>query len=264
MNMKRERLLLAAAGCLCMVGGAADLEISVKGVQGGSAIVVRAGATESERYAASEFRDWTERLTGERLRILDDSVPMPPKAIVLGLTRHTQGLVPDAAAVTKGLGDEGFRIVVVPPHIVVLGSACRGITYGVYEILETYGGICWFTPWKTHIPETGRLALPRLTGRIVLSSGFETRYPIHSGSILISPCACASTDSTCHSRKGMDCRHTATTENCRGRTRCRWSSRRRSTQRIIPNTSPFGPMARDGHLAPDSSCAARTLTLSAS
>lgn len=160
MNMKREWFLLATAVCFCLIGSAADLEISARGVQGGSAIVVRADATESERYAAGEFRDWTGRLTGERLKILDDSGPLPPKAIVLGLTRHTQGLVPDAAEATKGLGDEGFRIVAVPPHLVVLGSACRGITYGVYEILETYGGICWFTPWKTHIPETGRLSVP--------------------------------------------------------------------------------------------------------
>lgn len=67
--MKREWFLLAAAVCFCLIGSAADLEISARGVQGGSAIVVRVDATESERYAAGEFRDWTERLTGEGQRI---------------------------------------------------------------------------------------------------------------------------------------------------------------------------------------------------
>lgn len=63
--MKREWFLLAAAVCFCLIGSASDLEISARGVQGGSAIVVRADATESERYAAGEFRDWTERLAAK-------------------------------------------------------------------------------------------------------------------------------------------------------------------------------------------------------
>lgn len=158
--MKRVCGVVALGICLGAGAQEAELTLSARGVASGRAIVIRADATPSERYAAEELRDWTAKLTGERLAIRDDSGPLPAKAVVLGLTRQTAGLVPDAAAATADLGDEGFRLVAVPPHLVVLGSPTRGLAYGVYEVLETYGGICWFAPWKTHIPDTGRLAVP--------------------------------------------------------------------------------------------------------
>ena len=45
-------------------------------------------ASPSQKYAAEEFRDFTEKLTGVRLQILSDRDKLPARAILLGDTPH--------------------------------------------------------------------------------------------------------------------------------------------------------------------------------
>ena len=46
--------------------------------------VVRENATECERYAAAELRDFLKRQTDVELPIADDSEPLPEHAVLLG------------------------------------------------------------------------------------------------------------------------------------------------------------------------------------
>ena len=161
--MSFKSVALAAVGFLAVAGAvAADktLVVAERGRTSDYRIVVRADAAPSERYAAEEFAKWTKALTGVELPVVDDRDALPAKAVVLGLTRHTEGLVPGAAVATQVLGWEGFRLVMAGDRLVILGSPTRGITYGVHETMNAYGGIEWFAPWRTYVPKTGILQVP--------------------------------------------------------------------------------------------------------
>ncbi len=136
------------------------LILAEKGKPADCTIVVRSEALPTERYAAEEFAKWAKELTGVDLPIVDDAGDLPLKAVILGMTRYTESLVPGAVASTAALGWEGFRLVTVGNRYVVLGSPSRGITYGVHETMNAYGGIEWFAPWRTYVPHTGVLAVP--------------------------------------------------------------------------------------------------------
>jgi len=137
-------------------------------------IVRKAKASESEIYAADELRRWIAEMTGVSLPIVTDEVPMPSHSILLGNTRYTNrvlGVLPDLAR----LGDDGFRLVNRAPHFVILGSNVRGTLYGVYELLEKYGGCRWYASFHTVIPKRQSWSLPPIDETHI--PAFETREP---------------------------------------------------------------------------------------
>jgi len=155
------------AALLCSsASGLSDTQEGIKLAERGRApvmtIVRPADASPSQIYAAEELRDFTARLTGVRLPIISDDQPLPPAgAILLGDTRHTAvvlGSKPDPAA----LGGDGFRIVTRAPHLLILGSSVRGTLYGVYELLERFGGCRWYSSRHSHIPRIDSLQVPEL------------------------------------------------------------------------------------------------------
>ena len=129
--------LLAFATCH---GGV--LKLAVRGDSPEYAIVRAAKASPSVVYAAEELRGFTERMTGVRLPIVTDEGPLPKKAIMLGRSRNS----------ADELGEDGFRLVARPPHLFVEGSDVRGVLYGVYELLERFGGCRWYASWHTVVP----------------------------------------------------------------------------------------------------------------
>src|SRR5689334_3808803 len=71
-------------------------------------IVVSASASPSERRGASDLQTHLKRMSGAELRIIADDQPLPEHAILIGHTRHTDGLHPDVDV--KSLGTEGFAL----------------------------------------------------------------------------------------------------------------------------------------------------------
>ena len=136
-----------------------SLVLARRGEKPRMTVVVRRDASPSERYAAEELVRYVEKMTDVRLPIADDSGTLPERAIVLGMTRHTSALAANAAA-TRKLGEDGFRLLSVPPHLLVIGSHRRGVLYGVYELLETYGGVGWFASWHEVVPKRDEFAVP--------------------------------------------------------------------------------------------------------
>ena len=156
--MKR---LVAVALLAARLAAAAPppLVLAARGAPPAATIVVRAGATACERYAADELRAFLERQTGVALPVATDDGPLPARAILLGETRQTERLL-GAAGAARDLGDEGFRLKAAPPHLLILGGEGRGPLYGVYELLERFGGCAWYAPRFEVVPALAAFSVP--------------------------------------------------------------------------------------------------------
>ena len=93
--MEKKAFLVLVCGAL-LSAGAGDLSLAVRGAPAAYAIVVPADASPSQKYAAEELRDYTEKMTGVKLPIATDAAPLPAKAILIGETKYSRGLVSDA------------------------------------------------------------------------------------------------------------------------------------------------------------------------
>ena len=129
--------LAAVALSGCRVQERGPLKIAERGAPAKYSIVLPDGPGLSQAYAAEELRDHVEKMTGVRLPIVTNAVPT--RAVYLE----------DATAT---LGDDAFRIFAKGRDLHIAGGK-RGVLYGVYEILERFGGCGWFTSWRTVIPE---------------------------------------------------------------------------------------------------------------
>ncbi|MDR3228848.1 MAG: DUF4838 domain-containing protein [Puniceicoccales bacterium] len=153
---------------------ASALVLAKRGQTASYTIVRPASASPSQIYAAEELQHFTEKMTGVKLPIVTDAAPLPTHAILLGETRHNTALVGSDNRIgtdtgigtstrtgTRGsFGEDGFRIVARPPHLLVVGSAKRGTLYGVYELLERFGGCRWYASWHSVIPIRDTFAVP--------------------------------------------------------------------------------------------------------
>ena len=158
--MKQLTFLAACACALTFETLAADLSLAVRGQPAAYTIVVPEKASPSQRYAAEELRDFTEKTTGVKLPIATDAAPLPAKAILLGETKYSKGLISDAQERVPPVGTDGFRLVARPPHLLVVGAPDRGTLYGVYELLERFAGCRWYSSWCSKIPRLDRFAVP--------------------------------------------------------------------------------------------------------
>ena len=107
MKLRLASLSLAVAA-LAWSGWAGTLDLAVRGRAPEYAIVRAADASPSVKYAAEELRDFTERMTGVRLPIVEvgeaTGVSLPRKAIVLGAIREATGVSLPRGAVNRGSG----------------------------------------------------------------------------------------------------------------------------------------------------------------
>ena len=157
--MKSWALTALSGAALTLPTLAGEIILAERGKDAECAIVISERASPSQRYAAEELRDFTEKTTGVRLPIVTDAGELPAKAVLLGETRHSAALLADSETVGS-LGPDGFRIVARPPHLLVVGSPVRGTLYGAYELLERFAGCRWYSSWHYVIPEIDRFAVP--------------------------------------------------------------------------------------------------------
>ena len=118
-------VILLSIAALSLSGYAeGSITLARRGSPPDYAIVTRSAATATEKYAATELRDFLKRQTGVELKIRNDSTPIPEKAILV---------MTDTG--DESLGDEGFRIRVSGERLLISGGRERGALYGVYEVL---------------------------------------------------------------------------------------------------------------------------------
>ncbi len=128
-------------------------------------IVVAEDASPSERTAANEVRDYFAQATGVELPIMheipEDGVPM----IVVGMGPAAQslGVEPDPA----DLGEQGFLVRAIPPHVVIAGTPGAGTMYGVHRFIETALGVRWIAPGETIVPQAADVGYPEDLDRVV-------------------------------------------------------------------------------------------------
>jgi len=151
-------LILAVAASAILPAGAGDLELAVRGAPAAYTIVVPEKASPSQRYAAEELRDFTEKMTGVRLPIMTVAdaarASLPRKAVFINSSRLSSQV-----SRPLNLGDDGFSLKVVQGDLHVTGGK-RGVLYGVYELLERYGGCRWYASWHTVVPARNAFSVP--------------------------------------------------------------------------------------------------------
>ena len=111
--------------------------LAERGKPADCAIAVTADAGEPLRYAAEELRNHVKLLTNVELPISTNGTACG-RAVVL--------------AEDASLGEDAFRLRVDGNVLRVSGGNERGVLYGVYELLETYGGISWLADDCTVAP----------------------------------------------------------------------------------------------------------------
>ena len=144
---------------LCAAANGETFTIARKCQPPDCAIVIPQPTSEAVKYAQEEFRMHVERMTGVKLDCATDAQPLPERAILLGETRWTKELLGEDYDMSR-LGTDGFRLVTKGSRLLVLGSGVRGVLYGVYELLERFGGCGWYSSACSVVPERGEFSVP--------------------------------------------------------------------------------------------------------
>lgn len=128
--------------------------------------------TPVEQYAAQELHDYAKKLTGEDLR-LEKTKETKGARIVIRQRNNTE------------LGMDGFRVKVMSDRSVVIAGGVRGVLYGVYDVLERFGGVKWYASWHEVVPKIDWFRLPVDTD-YVRKPAFRMRQPYFTD-ILVHP-----------------------------------------------------------------------------
>jgi hypothetical protein len=168
--------LLAIFGALRVSPASGEQLILAEKGQTEYRIVVADDASPSTKHAGEELRLFFEQMTGAKLAFVSDREPVGPREIVLGDNAHRKELDPNAEL--SGLGDEGYVIETVGPHLVIAGGSLRGNLYGVYGLLEDHLGCRWFTPEVSRIPKREKLSIESIRDRQVPSLEYREPFVI--------------------------------------------------------------------------------------
>ena len=137
---------LVAVGCaLALVSVQAayrHVDLAVRG-KGALPVAIAADAAPSVKYAAEEYAKYAERICGEKVRVGTADGTLPCVRIAI-----------DAKA-----GADEFRIKASEGGVAITGGK-RGVLYGVYEVLERFGGCGWFSSMCEVVPKRDVLAMP--------------------------------------------------------------------------------------------------------
>ena len=160
-NTRMGFLNVVICGSLALVAAhdVAAFEL-VRSGGGAATVVLPERSCPALEYAAEELVAHVRKMTGVTMPVARDADKVKGRAVLLGLTRQSDAVVPGAAAATAALGTDGWRLVAKGNRLCVLGSSERGVLYGVYELLERFGGCGWYSAWHTVVPRRESFAVP--------------------------------------------------------------------------------------------------------
>ena len=143
--------------------------IAKRGADACCGIVIPTNSGECVRYAAEELRKYTKRMTGVVLPVIDEGslASPPPRAVYLGVDNSMRS--------TRLKDLDAFKLCVSNGNLRVVGGGQSGVLYGVYELLERFGGCGWFAPWCEKVLERESFEVP---GDLDFSDApaFDQRY----------------------------------------------------------------------------------------
>ena len=135
-------ILLAA--CSAPAG---ELVLAQRGKPAAYTIILSGNMGASANYAAEELRKCVHDMT-------DVSLP-----ITTNTSHRGKAIFLSCATADTPSSDDDFHIRAEGQNLRITGGK-RGLLYGVYEILETYGGCGWYASWCTVVPKRDRFAVP--------------------------------------------------------------------------------------------------------
>jgi hypothetical protein len=139
-------------------------------------IVMSAAATEEERFAAEELRNYLEKSTGARLPIVDEVKQAENSCgIYVGWTEFALRSGVESA----GLDREEWIIRTAGKNLLISGGRPTGTLYGVYEFLERKVGCHWF--------DRDTEAVPRKPDLTVYDTELKSKPHFWERSITIGP-----------------------------------------------------------------------------
>ena len=130
----------------------------VKDGKSSHVIILGPDASPSESWAAEELQQYLRKSTGVLLPLVDSAPEDDSPMIVLGMGPVAEGL-----GVQPGpddLGEQGFAIRTVPPHVVIAGTPDAGTLYGVHRFLEDVLDVRWTAPGVTIVPPAADVEVP--------------------------------------------------------------------------------------------------------
>jgi len=99
---------------------------------------------------------------------------------------------PGGFVITAGKGEgDGFSIRSTNGVVTISGESPRGALYGVYELLERFGGCGWYAPWRTVVPKRKHLVVPDgtfLEDRPAFAMRQPSWYAVRSNELFAARC----------------------------------------------------------------------------
>ncbi len=136
-------------------------------------IVVREGASPSEKHAAEELQHHLQLISGAFIPVRNAGESITGPIILIGKSAAYQDLTADVSL--DILGSEGFVIKTSGDNLVLAGGQQRGSMYAVYTFLEDVLGCRWYTSDCARIPRKPTLEIPALNE--TQKPAFEYREP---------------------------------------------------------------------------------------
>lgn len=121
-------------------------------------------------YAAQELAKYLSEVIGSNFTVVKESELSAGNTIYVGNTKFSKG---------GNFAPDEFRIYLDGKNVVIAGSPQRGVLFGVYEFLERFADVRFFTPECELVPKKKTLNVPDKTD-IRHKSAFEFRY-IYAG-----------------------------------------------------------------------------------
>ena len=160
-----KRLFLTAVILFCTAAVfALDIDGSYK-------IVISDKKDIQDVFAAEELAKYLGKVTGNKFPVVAESAFTSGNAIFVGSTKKAEKTGP--------LAPDEFRIYLDGCNVIIAGSPWRGVLFGVYEFLERFAGVRFFTPECERIPSRKILTVPDNTD-IRHKSAFSYRF-IYTG-----------------------------------------------------------------------------------
>lgn len=147
--MKKLLLLTASFVFTAISAFAAEAKIALTISQKSPIpIVIPAKVAEADRYAARELRDYIGKITGAKVRILNEKRAPKGAAIYVGDTEFAK----KAKINFSKLGKEEWIIKTADGNLILAGGNPRGTLYAVYEFLENLG-VVWADEVTEFVPK---------------------------------------------------------------------------------------------------------------
>lgn len=119
-------------------------------------------ASPAEKTAAAELREYLGKISGADFQVVEAAAVAPDQsALWVGVTRFARAHGVDVSA----LGPEEAVLKTVEESLIIAGGRPRGTLYAVYELLERYCGVRWYTPAVEKVPSLATLSVPELDRR---------------------------------------------------------------------------------------------------